>query len=386
MGPKINLLDKVNRSALLKKASALANGSPCNFVDDPIQRSDQIILKICFPHEGKTWAAKIPSDQEWPFYEIMVQPLQFLEKWHPGIPAPRVHGYVDVGEEGNGEDKVGVAYILLDWIDGRCMQPWSLSDPPVEARHHVLNQIADLMLEMLGSSAAGKGIRFYGAPAGTPENTPVSTTIWLTESIDRPIRRNLRQKKTPMVIDNLIQRSMVSQYVMPEHENSYWAAIHPDLHSDNIVVDDEWNIIGLIDWNLMFAQPLQKGAVFPKLIEHIPGAAPPDLPAELQYLDFTHDKDYLVATLAEKEGKQNKESGIPVANLVKNSTQRAFFEMSHNFPDVHTEFARRHCQRTKENIDAAKKELEIFLSRNPEFSHEDESVIDVERELNALAS
>lgn len=135
----------------------------------------------------------------------------------------------------------------------------------------------------------------------------------------------------------------------------------------------------------MFAQPLQKGAVFPKLIEHIPGAAPPDLPSELQYLDFAEDKEYFVAALSEKEGRQSKDGKTPIADLVKNSTERAFFEMSHNFQAVHPEFAKRHCQRTKENIEAAKEELEKFISKDTEFTDTDGSVVDVKRELEVLS-
>lgn len=156
------IIDKVNKDALLQRASSLANGSPCHFLDNPIQRVDQVILRIYFPNEDKTWAAKIPFDQEFSFYEIAVQPLEFLARQHPGIPAPRVHAYVDVGGPEEGENPVGVAYMLIDWQDGKPMQAWSLSEPPVETRHKVLDQIADLMLEMLSKDAVDGGIRFYG--------------------------------------------------------------------------------------------------------------------------------------------------------------------------------------------------------------------------------
>jgi hypothetical protein len=49
-----------------------------------------------------------------------------------------------------------------------------------------------------------------------------------------------------MVVDNLIQRSMVAQYVVPEHNTSYWVANHPDIHNGNIIVDmdKDWKITG----------------------------------------------------------------------------------------------------------------------------------------------
>lgn len=137
----------------------------------------------------------------------------------------------------------------------------------------------------------------------------------------------------------------------------------------------------LIDWNLLFAVPLQKGAAFPKLIEHIPGAAPPDLPPELKYLDFSQDKAYMVATLAEKERKLTANGMTPITDLVKGSTERTFFEMSHNYPSVHTEFAQRYCRRRKENVEAAREELARFFAENSEFSREDERMLRGSREL-----
>jgi hypothetical protein len=37
---------------------------------------------------------------------------------------------------------------------------------------------------------------------------------------------------------------MVAQYVVPEHNTSHWAAIHPDIHNANIIVDKDWKITG----------------------------------------------------------------------------------------------------------------------------------------------
>lgn len=63
---------------------------------------------------------------------------------------------------------MGVAYILLDWIDGSHMQPWSLSEPSILARHRVLEQIADIMLEMLLKNSVDRHIYFYGMIATIP--------------------------------------------------------------------------------------------------------------------------------------------------------------------------------------------------------------------------
>lgn len=83
-------------------------------------------------------------------------------------------------------------------------------------------------------------------PDGTPKGTQVSTSVWLTESVDRGIRRTLRRQDYSTAIDYLIQRSMIPRYVVAQHENCPWVFVHVDLHNDNIIIDEEYNIKGFV--------------------------------------------------------------------------------------------------------------------------------------------
>lgn len=49
-----------------------------------------------------------------------------------------------------------------------------------------------------------------------------------------------------MAINYLIQRSMVPQYVVKEYDSSPWVVVHGDLHNDNIVVDEDFNLQGFV--------------------------------------------------------------------------------------------------------------------------------------------
>lgn len=162
MDSETSVLNKINREALIQRATFLNDGSECHFVGDPIQMNGVTILRIYFPNQGNTWAARIPFDQEWSFYEMSIQPLEYFAHNHPEIPAPRVHGYVDGGTEE--ETLVGVAYMLIDWLDSSHLKPWSLTEPPIAERHKVLDQIADMMLDMLLKNPVDGDILFYGIP------------------------------------------------------------------------------------------------------------------------------------------------------------------------------------------------------------------------------
>lgn len=151
----------LNKDALLRIASSLSDGSPCYFISKPITHSSCTILILEFPAQNKSWAARIPEDQEYSFLEISIKPLECIALNFPNIPAPRLHGYFDAGP-GGGENPAGVAYMLVDWIEGEHMPPWSLTTPTVSRRYKVLDQLADMMLEMLSKTDVKGDISFYG--------------------------------------------------------------------------------------------------------------------------------------------------------------------------------------------------------------------------------
>jgi len=144
--------------------------------------------------------------------------------------------------------------------------------------------------------------------------------------------------------------------------------------------------IRIIDWDFAFAHPLQKCAVFPKLLENIPGAAPPDLPESLAYINFRVDKAYLLSVLAEKERQRGNRTGrtTDFTKLIETSSERNFFEQSHHIVTTHREFASRFCERSHDNVVSALKQINSFVAKNPEFSHHDGALVDVVMYLEDL--
>ncbi|KNG82932.1 hypothetical protein ANOM_007954 [Aspergillus nomiae NRRL 13137] len=375
------VLKLLNKQALLEVASSLAGTPACQLDNNssPITGPGYIIFIISFRDRHERWAARIPLNQDDSFLEICIRPIQLARK-SPNVPAPRIHGHFDCGS--CGYNPVGVGYMLLDWIEGSPMMPWDQSTPPVPYRQKVLDQITDLILNMILECPLDTETLFYGVPDGTPKGTQVSTSVWLTESVDRGIRRTLRRQDYSTAIDYLIQRSMIPRYVVAQHENCPWVFVHVDLHNDNIIIDEEYNIKGIIDWDCNFAVPLQKAATLPKLLENVPGAAPLSLPETHAYLDLAADKSYFLSILAEKERKRT--NGTSITRLMETSSERNFFEMSHHRVPVHREFVSRFCPRTRENVLAALKEVERFLDINAMFKAGDEAIARTVQTLEAL--
>ena len=160
-----NLLSRINLDALLQVISSQAPNEPkCHYVSNkPVVSSGYLIFIIEFSQSGQRWAARFPFAQEFPFAAFTVEPLQYIARNFPELPAPRVHSYSEPGQESS----IGAAYVLLDWVDGFPLEPWSLESPSVATRHKVLHQLADFMLQMTLKSAS-KGISYYGMYALIP--------------------------------------------------------------------------------------------------------------------------------------------------------------------------------------------------------------------------
>lgn len=73
-----------------------------------------------------------------------------------------------------------------------------------------------------------------------------------------------------------------------------------------------------------------------------------------------------------------------IAHLIESSSERNFFELSHNYPLVHQEFVTRYCPRTHENLAAARTQIDHFLAINSEFSSDSQLVINVITKLEQL--
>jgi hypothetical protein len=140
--------------------------------------------------------------------------------------------------------------------------------------------------------------------------------------------------------------------------------------------------------NFTFAQPLQKCAVLPKLLENVPDTAPPDLPDALAYIDFRADKSFFLSTFSQKEEQQQqheKTGGTTsLAKLIETSGERNFFELSHHVIPAHKEFVARFCQRNRENSIAALEQMDHFLDDNTQFSCADAVVSDVVKALEEM--
>ena len=69
---------------------------------------------------------------------------------------------------------------------------------------------------------------------------------------------------------------MIPDMIVQEYNHSRWVFSHMDLHSGNIIVDDNFQFKGIIDWDLNSGSSITKNSNFPEITRihtwrHSPG-------------------------------------------------------------------------------------------------------------------
>ncbi|GIK07109.1 hypothetical protein Aspvir_002764 [Aspergillus viridinutans] len=292
------LLNKINIPALLAQASHLRNGVPCS-LPQPLQydhaKRTSVMggmnyhIEIQF-EDGISWLARIrrfnatspPPDLRRYIMRSEVATLQFLSKTN--IPSPRVLDYNF--EQAN---PTGVEYILMEKLPGKSLR-WSLTSP--EQRKKIISQLADIYIELkafpfdsMGSldqpgtdhvgPFARESLTDYVDSQMRPLGPFISREEYVVSSIQLTLDLIIRgEAYADRAIDAfLIHRFLldaVSHIVPAKAETTQFYLKHADDKGDHILVDDDSNITGVVDWE--WAHTDSKAAAFNSPILLLPVA------------------------------------------------------------------------------------------------------------------
>ncbi|TPX07598.1 uncharacterized protein E0L32_010697 [Thyridium curvatum] len=326
------LFGKINVAALAARASSLRGGIPCSI--PPLQydvstRSSVMggmnyHIELTFD-DGIQWIARIrrsnatspPAALRDYIIQSEVATLKFLEP--VGLPSPRVF---DFALE-NANNPVGVGYILMEKLAGKSLR-WSLATQ--QQKKTVMNQLADVFIELhkypfdLLGSLDRPGDAHIGAFARE------SLTAF-AQSEMRPIgplssSEQYHDSSLQLILDLILRGEMYSQHAVdaylihrflvdliplvspspspssPSMQNGrkYYLK-HADDKGDHILVDDDFNITGIIDWE--WAQTAPPAHAFNSPIGLLPVASFYDGVNDLG------DDEIVFARLLEEKGRQD---------------------------------------------------------------------------------
>ncbi|KAJ5109392.1 hypothetical protein N7456_006067 [Penicillium angulare] len=151
--------------------------------------------------------------------------------------------------------------LYSEWVSGKPLAVWN-NQVSLVKRQRILTDLAEFLLQIWTVHVP--------PDFATEKSRPYS--VWLTESLDRGLRRTLSgTARWGNAIDYLIMRSMIPDYAADLDKYSGFGFTHGDLHAHNIMRSDDFHLTGVIDWDWMSVAPLPAIIHHPWFIADIPG-------------------------------------------------------------------------------------------------------------------
>ena len=264
----------------LQNRSTTVRGIECTIRTDNFGAGqDNIAYEIRFS-DSVSWVARIALppfiDLPPPFshrssaeIQSEISTIEYVSR-HTSIPVPKIYDYNI--ETRNG---LGAPYILMEAINGRFVE--HLCRIPEKFMRHVYAQVAGIVLQLsklqfphIGllhrdDDASEYGIQGCIFEGYFRENAFSSSR----EFYSRRMHNFLQHRRRTDTLDRdwtvlaWMYMQSIPLLTVPELDNGPFPLRHPDLNNANIMYDDDYNIVGVIDWTATQTAPLQSFVVPP---------------------------------------------------------------------------------------------------------------------------
>ena len=286
-----NIRAKINDRAVCERASELNGGVTCKIEHPPAWGRGSLMgcanyhARIRFTENSSVWLIRVPRmnssiPQSLVNYLIRSEyaTLKFLETTK--VPAPRAFDYGIVGDNKN---QVGVSYILMEELPGKT---WNLQGPRGKRfaddkdKERIWNGLADILIELKCHPFSEAGSLLPGLSPSEPTVSAIASERFLVLSPSGPFHTSM-DYYTSFVEQNMALISdgqlfapfpanayLVFAYLKsqlqtlaanPKHNSveatEQFYLKHVDDKGDHLMVDDELNIIGIIDWQMARVVP-----------------------------------------------------------------------------------------------------------------------------------
>lgn len=273
----LELLAKVDLSALIATASRLRSNVPCTLpaVDASSEVSDlSVDLKLVMDQmggqnchldihfsDGVVWIARLrlndpmlpPLETQRKIFDSEVGVLRFLEGTK--VPAPKIfyHAF--------DQSEIGTPFVLMEKL---CGSPLQWTEASSQQKSKVMEQLVDISLELekypfqeLGSfDNSGTSIgpfaqgHMFSSPSHSlgPFDSPRTALESIIEhEIEMIENGELRTQAVDNYLTHLWRLERIPAFNQQATHRSFYIK-HFDDKGDHILVDEQFNITGIIDW------------------------------------------------------------------------------------------------------------------------------------------
>ncbi|OAA56859.1 Protein kinase-like domain protein [Cordyceps fumosorosea ARSEF 2679] len=235
-------INKIDEKALLSYASSLRGEQPCTISPEFSVGSFNLVHKIQF-NDGVEWVARLQMPPIRDGGSVMVSPatqermildmqselatMEFVRQ-NTGITIPRVYAY-----DLNGQNDVGCPFSIIEYVDGNTAEEVSRNYP---GEHEGIPAQFEEKLVETGTGPHNTAAEFYA-------DYPLALSRSLGE---QPVSGQ----------DELMQafRSLAASFPSDGSGEGFGLANY-DLNLNNILVDREFNVLTVIDWDFVVSVP-----------------------------------------------------------------------------------------------------------------------------------
>lgn len=278
------MLAQVDLQGLRSIASSLRDGMNCTISDKYTCGAYNLVYEIVF-EDGISWIARLRSaspvqviSQEFVFesptykQHIMESEIVTMKyvRMHTTIPVPEIYAFDTASN-----NPAKLPYILMECIHGWRTPP-RLQELPNEVLAKVLDQLANVLLQLstlqfpnIGylQEDADNGIRIDAMldRKGRRVGPFASALEYYRWRADQPLNRS---NDSLVDIQDARFHSYLYQLTLPFLMNGFrsngpFPLAHNDLGVHNALFDDNWRLVGVIDWSGACVVPWESFAQFP---------------------------------------------------------------------------------------------------------------------------
>ncbi|RJE19310.1 hypothetical protein PHISCL_08351 [Aspergillus sclerotialis] len=281
-----SIRDRINEKAICEHASELNGGQKCEIQNPPAWGHGSLMgcanyhARIRFTDDDSVWLLRVPRisssiPQSLADYLIRSEyaTLKFFETTN--VPAPRVFDYGLAGDKNN---KAGVTYILIEQMAGK---PWNMQGPNGKRladgkdKERVWNGLADVLIEIRRHPFSKAGSLLPGPSPLEPIVSAIATNEYYTSFVEQNMALiadgqlfNSFPVNAYLVFSFLKSQVQVltatPNHFSPDTTEEFYIK-HVDDKGDHLMVDDQLNIVGIIDWQMARMVPANE-AFGPSLV------------------------------------------------------------------------------------------------------------------------
>lgn len=264
-----DMLSQVDHQGLRSIASSLRDGLSCTISDQYTCGAYNLVFEIVF-EDGVSWIARLRSasqmqvvSQEFLFesptykqhvMESEVATMNYV-RTHTTIPVPKVFAY-----DTTSTNPAKLPYILMECIHGWRTPP-KLQDLPDTVVHKILDQLANVLLQLSTLQFPKIGYLhddnegYYRIDSMLDRKGnhvgPLSTSLeYYTWRAEQPL---VRSNNSVIDLQDAKFHSYLYKLALPFLMNGFqprgpFPLAHNDLGVHNMLFDETWNLVAVIDW------------------------------------------------------------------------------------------------------------------------------------------